>query len=110
MFVIKLGPSGEVFVKLPFVDRYEGRGPTLYASINPLAVDEDGLREMLALFRRYGIGLRQLAVFDRDEFSEWFRDKRAYWHKDVFGWVALKLPSVRRPLLAGVVTSDGAIA
>jgi hypothetical protein len=40
---------------------------------------------MLALFRRYGVELRQLAAFDRDEFAEWFRDKQAYWHKDVFG-------------------------
>ena len=43
--------------KLPFVERYEGRGPTLYISVDPTAVDEDGLREMLALFRRYGIRL-----------------------------------------------------
>jgi hypothetical protein len=71
--------------KLPFVERYEGRGRTLHISINSLAVDEEGLREMLALFRRYGVGLRQLAMFDRDDFSDWFRDKQAYWYKDIFG-------------------------
>lgn len=70
--------------KLPFVARYEGHGRTLYISINSIAVDEYGLREMLALFRRYGVELRQLALFDRDEFAEWFRDKQAYWYKDVF--------------------------
>lgn len=70
--------------KLPFVVRYEGRGRTLYISINSVAVDEEGLREMLALFRRYEIGLRQLAAFDRDEFSGWFRNKQAYWYRDVF--------------------------
>lgn len=71
--------------KLPFVERYEGRGRTLYISINSLAVDEDGLREMLALCRRYGVGMRQLAMFDRDDFADWFRDKQAYWYKDIFG-------------------------
>ena len=71
--------------KLLFVERYEGRGRTLYISVNSVAVDEDGLREMLALFRRYGVGLRQLASFDRDEFADWFRNEQAYWYKDVFG-------------------------
>ncbi len=70
--------------KLPFVEKYEGRGRTLYILVNSAAVDEDGLREMLALFRRYGIGLRQLAIFDRDEFADWFRDEQAYWYKDIF--------------------------
>jgi len=71
--------------KLPFVERYEGRGRTLYISINSLAVDEDGLREMLALFRRYELGMRQLVIFDRDDFADWFWDKQAYWYKDIFG-------------------------
>jgi hypothetical protein len=71
--------------KLPFVVRREGRGRTLYIYVDPAAVDEDGLREMLALFRRYGISLQQLAVFDRDEFADWFRNRQAYWFKDVFG-------------------------
>ena len=71
--------------KIPFVVRYEGRGRILFISVNSLAIDEDGLREILALFRRYGVGMRQLVVFDRDDFADWFRDKQAYWYKDIFG-------------------------
>jgi len=71
--------------KLDCVERYEGRGLSLLISINAAAVDEDGLRELLSLFRRYEVELKQLAVFDRSEFAEWFRDKRAYWYKEVFG-------------------------
>ena len=71
--------------KLDCVERYEGRGLTLFISINAEAVDETGLRELLALFRRYGVGLRQLAAFDRSEFADWFRSTQAYWHKEVFG-------------------------
>jgi predicted RNA-binding protein associated with RNAse of E/G family len=70
--------------KLPFVERTEGRGLTLYMEINSRAVDEDGLRELIALFRRYGVDLAQLVAFDRDEFSDWFRDPRAYWYKAIF--------------------------
>jgi len=71
--------------KLPFVERCEGRGRTLCILVNSAAVDEDGLREMLALFSRYGIGLRQLAFFDRKEFAGWFRNEQAYWYNEIFG-------------------------
>ena len=71
--------------RLPFVDHFEGCGLTLYIKVNSSAVDEDGLRELLALFRRYGVELAQLVVFDRDEFADWFRRADAYWHKDIFG-------------------------
>ena len=26
-----------------------------------------------------------LAIFELDEFTDWFRDERAYWYKDIFG-------------------------
>jgi hypothetical protein len=57
--------------RLAFVERYEGRGRILSIFVNSAAADQDGLREMLALFHRYGIELRQLAIFDRDEFADW---------------------------------------
>ncbi len=71
--------------KLAAVERYEGRGLTLFIMVNISAVDEDGLRELLALFRRYGVELKQLAVFDRSEFADWFRSENSYWHEEVFG-------------------------
>lgn len=71
--------------KLPFIKRCEGRGLTLYISVDPKAVDEGGLRELLAVFRRYGVELRQLAVFDRAEFKHWFCSNQAYWYEEVFG-------------------------
>lgn len=70
--------------KLVCVQKYEGRGRTLYITVNSEAVDEDALREFLALFRRYGVAMRQLIVFDRDEFADWFREERAYWYSEVF--------------------------
>ena len=70
---------------LPFVEHFEGRGLTLHINVNSSAVDEDGLRELLALFRRYNVELAQLAAFDRDEFADWFRSAETYWHKDIFG-------------------------
>jgi hypothetical protein len=73
--------------KLSFVTKYEGRRHILYITINSAAIDEDGLRETLALFRRYGVGLRQLSIFDREEFADWFRNKNGYWFKEIFGLI-----------------------
>ena len=70
---------------LPCVERFEGRGRVLHLWINARRVDEDALRELLALFHRYGVDLTQLAVLDRDEFADWFRREDAYWHEAIFG-------------------------
>ncbi|MGY0194098.1 hypothetical protein ACWA7J_03390 [Leptothrix sp. BB-4] len=70
--------------KIAAIRSYEGNGDALYIEVDPAAVDEDALREILALFHRYGVSLKQLEVFDRPEFAEWFRDERAYWFDRVF--------------------------
>ena len=70
--------------KLACVKRYEGELDVLSIYIDEARVDEQALRELLALFRRYAVEMKQLRVFDRDEFAAWFRDSRAYWHAAVF--------------------------
>jgi hypothetical protein len=70
--------------KLKCIEKYEGRGPTLCITVNVDAVDEGALRELLSLFRRYGLNMEQLIAFDRPEFVRWFRDRRAYWYSSVF--------------------------
>lgn len=71
--------------KLLCVENYVGRGDVLIISIAKSAVDEDALRELLALFRRYNLDMKQMRVFDCSEFAEWFRDPRGYWFGSVFG-------------------------
>lgn len=71
--------------KIKCVQKYEGRGSTLHITVNTVAVDEEALRELLALFHRYGIAMQQLITFDRPEFTRWFRDTRAYWYSSIFG-------------------------
>ena len=67
------------------MDRYEGRGLTLFILANADAGNEYGLRELLTLFRRYGVELKQLFVFDCSEFANWFRSEQAYWYAEIFG-------------------------
>ena len=47
--------------------------------------DQD-LREILALFYRYKIDMKQLVVFLNNKNKMWFFDPpKGYWHRRVFG-------------------------
>jgi hypothetical protein len=48
-------------------------------------LSEASLRDLLALFHRYGIRMDQLAPFLNPKNEHWFADPRMYWHKQVFG-------------------------
>jgi hypothetical protein len=43
------------------------------------------LRDILRLFQRYKIEMRQLRQFETAKNSDWFRDAREFWFKKVFG-------------------------
>lgn len=44
------------------IRKIEGRGEDLVLTV-PAGLSEEGLRDLLGVFRRYGVDLRQLAVF-----------------------------------------------
>src|ERR1700681_2000892 len=69
--------------RLPCVSHHEGKGESLYIEINQESVNELALRDLLALFHRYDIDKKQLIAFDREEFSQWFRDEKKYWFSGV---------------------------
>jgi hypothetical protein len=46
---------------------------------------KDDLRQLLAVCRRYGVDMRQLAKFETAKNRDWFRDPKSYWHQAVFG-------------------------
>jgi hypothetical protein len=47
-------------------------------------VPEADLRELLALFWRYQIPMRQLTQFETEANRHWFSSLSAYWHEHVF--------------------------
>lgn len=71
--------------KISSITGYTGSGPDLLISVDRQRVDEEALREMLALFCRYKIDMSQLSLFDVEQFSEWFRAPNSYWYQAVFG-------------------------
>jgi hypothetical protein len=47
-------------------------------------IDDNSLRELIALHFRYKIYMKRLAAFETDENRKWFRNSRAYWYSRVF--------------------------
>lgn len=48
-------------------------------------LSESSLRDVLALFSRYGIPMAQLAQFRNSKNEQWFTAPHMYWHERVFG-------------------------
>jgi hypothetical protein len=70
--------------KLPCVASYRGQGIDLIVELRSDQVDDEDLRELLALFQRYGVNMAQLARFESDANRQWFKDSSAYWYSKVF--------------------------
>ena len=69
---------------IPAIERFEGAGRDLNISVRELISDDD-LRNIIALFKRYNIDMRQLAVFKNESNQMWVFDRRKFWFYDVFG-------------------------
>jgi hypothetical protein len=74
----------EWLAKLPCISSVRGESNTLYICVIKSKVDEGALRELLALFHRYKIDMRQLRVLDKVAFASWFHNRQAYWYESVF--------------------------
>ncbi len=48
-------------------------------------ISEAALRDLLALFWRYQIPMKQLAQFENERNTSWFCAPHMYWHRRVFG-------------------------
>jgi len=48
-------------------------------------VSDADLRELIALFKRYNVSMKQLGQLKTDKNQHWFEgNETAYWHLDVF--------------------------
>jgi hypothetical protein len=69
--------------KIPCIAGYHGEGIDLLIDLND-TVDDESLRELIALFFRYNIDLSQLAVLATESNGAWFKNPQAYWYESVF--------------------------
>ena len=70
--------------KLDCIIEYHGEGIDLIITLREDLLDDNSLRELLALFNRYSVDMAQLAQFETDLNRSWFRNTRAYWYTRIF--------------------------
>ena len=67
------------------IKKIEGVGDTILLHIKSRKVSNVCLHELIALFHRYKIDMKQLSQFLNDNNKEWFFDnKQGFWHKKTF--------------------------
>ena len=69
--------------KISGVKNIRGQGWDLLFTV-PSKVSEKTLRELLGLFFRYKVDMRQLAQFTTEKNKAWFESPKAYWFAKVF--------------------------
>lgn len=83
--------------KIPSITKFDGRGDELYLYLDSTEISDEDLDEILALFYRYKIDMKQLKIFLSEHNKEWFFDNPiAYWHKKVFGLAKKQKKQTRR--------------
>lgn len=70
---------------IPCIETIEGMGEELHLHIRQSRISDKNLRELIGLFRRYDISMRQLAQFKTSRNEKWFAAPQMYWFKRVFG-------------------------
>ena len=56
-----------------------------YLHIQESEVNEQTMRELLAIMQRYRLSAKPLAALCTPENESWFKDKDKFWYQDVFG-------------------------
>jgi hypothetical protein len=71
---------------IPSVVDFKGRGKELYLYVKSKKIPQKDLSELIALFSRYNVDMKQLHIFLNSRNKAWFyENKKAYWRKRVFG-------------------------
>lgn len=71
---------------IPCVGKVHGVNVDLLIELKTDLVQDDDLRELTALFYRYGVDMRQLKKLVTKRNADWYRDDtETYWHDRVFG-------------------------
>jgi hypothetical protein len=75
--------------KIPSIIHFKGIGTNLLLYFKSKRISARDLKELIALFRRYKIDMKELKIFLNKGNKEWFyeKSKKADWHKKVFGAV-----------------------
>jgi hypothetical protein len=71
--------------RIPAVTRTGGEIRTFRVFVDPAKLNEDGLLELVGLFKRYKLPIRALAVFADEDYAQPLKVPGRYWYDDLFG-------------------------
>lgn len=72
--------------KINCIKKISASGRELFLYVCKKEMPDNDLDDLIGLFYRYKIDMKQLACFLTDNNKEWFYDnKKAYWYKKIFG-------------------------
>ena len=69
--------------KISGIQKFEGIGPDLILTTRS-RLSNRSLQELIGLFTRYRIEMRQLSQYSTKQNESWFRDPEKFWYKRVF--------------------------
>ena len=75
----------EWLARIGCVEHLHGQGRALEITIDTARLDDKGLRELIGLFARYDIDMKQLAQLRDDHKRPWFSQRGTAFHGRVFG-------------------------
>ncbi len=71
--------------RISFIEAVKECNDLLHISLIENNIPKDDLRELIALFYRYKIEMKQLQIFLNENNKEWFFDnKKAYWYRKIW--------------------------
>lgn len=72
--------------RISCIGEIKGVGDELHLQISRKQISDANLRDLIAIFGRYKINMKQLAQFLNDKNKAWFKGRpKAFWLKKVFG-------------------------
>lgn len=69
--------------KIDCIQKVYGEGESIFLD-SCQQVSHDDLRELIAIFHRYNIDMKQLKKFMNDENEQWLTNTKAYWYPNMF--------------------------
>jgi len=70
--------------KIKSIDRFEGYFDSVDIYVSKADLNECDLKEIIALFVRYGIDMQQFRKFDDTVFFDLLDDEGKYWYAHIF--------------------------
>ena len=89
--------------KIDCIDEISAAGKELYLHISTDDIHDQDLDDLIGLFYRYKINMKQLQRFLTKDSKKWFYDnKKSFWHRRVFGKLSEPIPSKNSSLLLNI--------